>query len=72
MNNQEAKDYLGKAIAKRVIRLGGSQKEIGVSLGTSATTIGNILNGYYDRLSIRLYMRIARELDLEVDIQIKE
>lgn len=70
MNNQEAKDYLGKQIAKRVIRMGGTQKEIGKDLGISSATVSNIINGYYKRVSIRMFVRLARELDCDVEINV--
>lgn len=72
MNNQEAKDYLGKALAKKMIRLSGTQKEIGDMLFVSAGTVGNIINGHYERLSIRMYMKLAKELQVKIEISVKD
>lgn len=72
MNNQEAKDYLGKAIARKMIRISGTQREIGHMLYVSSGTVANILNGHYDRLSIRMYMKLAKELAIDIQISVKD
>jgi transcriptional regulator with XRE-family HTH domain len=70
MTNQEAKEYLGKYVAKRLIRMSGSQEELGDFFGVSATLIWNILNGYYERVSVRMYMEMARKLEIEIDVYV--
>jgi plasmid maintenance system antidote protein VapI len=72
MNNQEAKIYLGKAIAFKLMRECKNNKELSHSLKVSTTTVANVLNGYYERLSIRMYMKMADKLNLTIEVSITE
>lgn len=72
MNSQEAKVYLGKAIAQKLIRFRGTYKDMAKTFKVSTTTIANITNGYYERLSIRMYMKFADKLDLVIEVTIEE
>lgn len=72
LTHDEARSYLGKFLAHTIIRMEGTQMYISKFLGVSVTTVSNILNGYYERVSIRMYMRLAIRLGLVITITIRE
>lgn len=72
MTHEEARTYLGKFLAHTIIRMDGTQVYVGKYLGVSTTTVSNIINGYYERVSIRMYMRLAIRLNLVITITISE
>ena len=72
MDNTQAKIFLGKELARKLIRMSGTYREIAQSLGTSTSTVSNIINGYYERMSIRMYMRLADQVQLEVSVEVTD
>lgn len=72
MNNKEAKLYLGKEIARRLIRLPGTQKDLAEMCNVSSTTIGNVVNGYYERHAIRMYIKLAEQLGVVIEFSVED
>lgn len=70
MDNDQAKKHLGKELAYKIIRMPGTIRQVGADLGVSASTVSNVINGYYERLSIRMYMRLAESLQSTVQVEV--